>query len=426
MRRLVLHIAVCAVLLSACQPAPPAAAPVLVMVFTEVPAGAVRLRVAAALNGVVALEDYQRDISAFAGQREVSLGLRLPVGFAGRVKVDAQIDVREACLPWSGSGEALIEARDAELRVTVAEPDPASCPSCTKDGWCSLRTPVTVELTDVRGSSGEDVWITGAAGTLLHWDGAGFTQVQSGQSGFLYPVWSFSREDVWIGGVGGVILHKIPGALRFQREVTGVPDLQRDLWRLWGRAPNDLWASGTSQLVLHWDGTKWTSAEMGVPAGADIASIFGVGDDLWASGGIRNTQGVLLRWTGAGWVNRQATPPPIDTGSLWGVDDRMFALSKSHRLSRWDPVSGALQQVPLPPELPPPPSELRRISGSGPRDLWIAGERGIILHGDGDASWQIQDSGTTKTLNGIWARSPSDIWAVGYGGTVLRRQVSPR
>jgi hypothetical protein len=34
-------------------------------------------------------------------------------------------------------------------------------------------------------------------------------------------------------------------------------------------------------------------------------------------------------------------------------------------------------------------------------------------------SLTVQDSGTTKCLSGVWGSSPTDVFAVGYNGTIL-------
>ncbi len=52
------------------------------------------------------------------------------------------------------------------------------------------------------------------------------------------------------------------------------------------------------------------------------------------------------------------------------------------------------------------------VTGSGPTDLWMVGEKGRITHYDGQ-SFQEHTSGTTATLWGAVAFAPNDAWAVG-------------
>ena len=61
------------------------------------------------------------------------------------------------------------------------------------------------------------------------------------------------------------------------------------------------------------------------------------------------------------------------------------------------------------------------VAGSGPRDVWMVGTGGRIVHWDGQAFTE-HASGTPATLWGVWAAAPDDAWAVGGtpgGGTAV-------
>lgn len=51
------------------------------------------------------------------------------------------------------------------------------------------------------------------------------------------------------------------------------------------------------------------------------------------------------------------------------------------------------------------------VTGSGPTDVWMAGENGRMTHWDG-ASFQELPRVTTATIWGVWAQSPTEAWAV--------------
>lgn len=63
-----------------------------------------------------------------------------------------------------------------------------------------------------------------------------------------------------------------------------------------------------------------------------------------------------------------------------------------------------------------PAQEYHAIWGSGPTDLWIAGE-GQALHFDGRA-WTRTSLGNVHA-RAIWGSGPADVWAVGDGGAIL-------
>lgn len=54
-------------------------------------------------------------------------------------------------------------------------------------------------------------------------------------------------------------------------------------------------------------------------------------------------------------------------------------------------------------------AHLLRVSGSGPDDVWAAGEAGVVLHFDG-ADWRAVASGTSCTFRALFASGPGDIY----------------
>ncbi len=51
--------------------------------------------------------------------------------------------------------------------------------------------------------------------------------------------------------------------------------------------------------------------------------------------------------------------------------------------------------------------------------LFAVGAGGTILSSTGDGTWTPQTSNTTATLTGVWAASPTNVFASGYDGTVM-------
>jgi hypothetical protein len=67
----------------------------------------------------------------------------------------------------------------------------------------------------------------------------------------------------------------------------------------------------------------------------------------------------------------------------------------------------------------PQGSPIASFGGSGPSDIWAVGFGGTILHHDGQI-WSVSASGTTADLYGVWSSSPTEAWAVGDRGVILR------
>ncbi len=67
----------------------------------------------------------------------------------------------------------------------------------------------------------------------------------------------------------------------------------------------------------------------------------------------------------------------------------------------------------------PTGAKLNRLWGTGPSDVWAVGEGGTILHFDG-TRWSRVPSGTANSLLAIGGRAAGDAWAIGNRRTLLR------
>src|SRR5207249_6269191 len=63
-------------------------------------------------------------------------------------------------------------------------------------------------------------------------------------------------------------------------------------------------------------------------------------------------------------------------------------------------------------------SDLYAIWGTSGTNVFAVGYSGTILHYDG-TGWTPQISETTSWLRGVWGAGGSDVFAVGFGGTIL-------
>jgi hypothetical protein len=58
------------------------------------------------------------------------------------------------------------------------------------------------------------------------------------------------------------------------------------------------------------------------------------------------------------------------------------------------------------------------VSGSSASNIYAVGYNGTIVHFDG-TSWSAQNSGTTEQLSGVWVGAQGEVYAVGVHGTIL-------
>jgi hypothetical protein len=240
----------------------------------------------------------------------------------------------------------------------------------------------------------------------LHWDGEDWTIVPSPPvptySG-VFDVSAVSANDIWAVGsqqiqdtsiVDTLIEHwdgdawsvvpspSVPGAnFTLLGDVAAVAS--DDVWAVgrWGTPPTFVEHSA----ILHWDGASWS-----VVSHPGIGTLWGVvgisADDVWAGG-----DGGKLHWDGEEWSLFPSVGPSIiqdfaaiSSGDVWAVGSRTNAAGPRTLAEHWDGISWKRVKLPT------------TLSGDPTSPL-------------GDAA----------SLLGVAAASSTDIWAVGYYGTVL-------
>jgi hypothetical protein len=137
------------------------------------------------------------------------------------------------------------------------------------DGWhdVTVADPDTLpvfKLWDVWGSGPTDVYAVGFGGggpLILHFDGAGWAEIEHPAERPLDGVWGASASDVFAVGIQGTILHYDGAAWRSMQSPT-----TETLMDVWGTSPEDVFAVGHGGTILHYDGTVWRAMESGTDA----------------------------------------------------------------------------------------------------------------------------------------------------------------
>jgi len=78
----------------------------------------------------------------------------------------------------------------------------------------------------------------------MHWDGTGWSTVQSPTLGSLYGVWGSGPDDVWAVGMMGTLLHRTEGGWVLMDSGT-----DENLKGIWGRGPPAGGAGGAKALA---------------------------------------------------------------------------------------------------------------------------------------------------------------------------------
>ena len=183
--------------------------------------------------------------------------------------------------------------------------------------------------------------------------------------------WGASASDIWMAGGGlasdsrALLLHDDG------RTLTEVPvPATSTIWWIHGTGSTDVWAVGERGLILHWDGSAWSSSSMS-PSAANLYGVWAAAvDDVWAVGGSPIGSGpndVLLHYDGMGWTE---VSPPRALGATYF-----------------------------------------KVWGLSSRDVHVVGSAGLALHYDG-TNWSEVPTGASATLVTVHGGS-SGVFAVG-------------
>ncbi|MFV8755579.1 hypothetical protein ACNOYE_33940 [Nannocystaceae bacterium ST9] len=258
----------------------------------------------------------------------------------------------------------------------ACNPDPE--PS---EGWQEVFEGLDSALLSIWGRGPDDVWVVGsdvgAGPELLHFDGAAWTRMSTGQSANLWWV-SGIDDEIWMAGEQGLIVRHDRSAGSFEAATTPEPVT------LFGILP--------------------------------LAS-----DDVWAVGGdLEAGRGVVWHYDGTAWTEDAETTPLLTEGVLykiWGErSDRLFAVGAGGTNLIRTADGWAAAPVPV-------DRNLFTVHGSGEHVVAVGGFiDGLLVEWDGSA-WVDATPAGAPQLNGVWVEADGSAMAVGVEGSIWRRSV---
>jgi hypothetical protein len=254
---------------------------------------------------------------------------------------------------------------------------------------------------------------------LLHWNGCVWSPVASGTSAVLNAVWGSAPNDVWAVGGGsssgptdgnfgpGVILHW-NGSVWSSASWSPPPGDRTVLQGVWGSGPDDVWAVGGASMdpaqqtvVLHWDGNTWKAVDLNGLTPDGLNAVWGSGpNDVWAVGAQERDlpQSAIVHWDGSAW-SMVLCPITQPLSAVWGSGPSdVWAASRYQGGSviiHWDGSVWSVWWSETNSEATTTEDEVSFASlwGSGSADVWAVANYGNILHWDGSA-WSKSPSGT--------------------------------
>jgi len=180
--------------------------------------------------------------------------------------------------------------------------------------WTKLDTGMPdLDLWQVFGFTGGDVFLAGSRGTILRYRNGTFEQITTPGSDVVFGLWGSSPDDMWaVGGqpAANGFVWRYRGGDSFE-VMPGTPaELSMGaVWKVTGRAADDVWLSSSRGLVMHWDGQTLSDERIG-ETGESLFSI-GCSAEACVTAGANLGNGVLYENTGAGWEKQPGDPPAL-------------------------------------------------------------------------------------------------------------------
>jgi uncharacterized protein YjdB len=322
--------------------------------------------------------------------------------------------------------------------------------------WVAQTSGTTQNLVGVWGNSAWNVFAVGDAGTIMRYNGISWSAMTSGTTQNLLAVWGTSAADVYAVGASGTILRY--NGTSWSAMSSGTTALYRGVW---GAGSSDIYAVANSGVISRYNGTGWTAQVSGTTS--DLYDVFGTSSgSVWVSGAngtIRQgTRGVPVVTTvemspigttisipstqvltptakdasgqtitgktftfsslntNVATVSGGGTVTPVAAGQVTvcattdgvtGCSLITVAPSSISIITTWLPLGTGLTTI------------IREVWCASPTDCFAAGDAGAILRYNGTA-WTAMSSGTANGLNSIWGFSSTDVYAVGNSGTIRR------
>lgn len=290
----------------------------------------------------------------------------------------------------------------------------------------SSLLPEERSLWGVWGTASDNIYISGENLTVLHYNGREWQLIEldleiMGLENFsklwLNNVWGTGPADIFAVGHLGLIMHYNGDEWQVQRP----PDeSQSRLYAVWGSSADDVFAAGADGALLHYDGTAWT--EIPSPTTERLYGLWGSSQDSVYAVGVQT----ILRFGGAAITEMPTQGSPVEQrpeklNYLFEQDGVLYAVGQTQEQggALWKRDSDGWRA-----HQPGDAHDLRDTFVDANGDVWAVGARGN--EGQLGGIWRLSNDvwslehEAEKPLNSIWARSNTDIFAVGADGVIVR------
>lgn len=297
------------------------------------------------------------------------------------------------------------ELKIIPVSLTLNEPPepPVNPPPVVNPGNNSQYYNLTINhilpgtsLNGIWGSSNKNVFVVGAEGSILQYNGTTWSKMVSGISTILYGIWGSSADNIYAVGENGFVLH-FDG--KDWSPLQGI--VQETLRDIWGSSPSNVYAIGLNGSIIEsFSSATYSGIALNGIWGSSESDIFVVGE-----------HGTILHFDGNGWTAMTSNTTQCLNG-VWGSSKSdVFTVGENGAIIHYDGTNwtsmNSATTVPL-----------KSVWGSSGKNVFAVGEGGLILSYNG-TSWRPVITKVKENLNDVWVSDKSEFFAVGESGTVI-------
>ena len=200
------------------------------------------------------------------------------------------------------------------------------------------------------------------------------------------------------------------------------------LYAVWGTSATNVYAVGQKGLIVKYNGTTWSKQTNPVASSPDLWAIAKNNSTIYAVGAsvvLYNSAGTWTKgytYTTSTYYNFRDIWASPTAYYVWGAGEMGYYLglkTSSSPSSSWYYIYlyNKLKQ------------SMYGIWGASTSKIWAVGDKGTIFHCKNSCTtsgssaqnyWNTQTSGTTSNLRDVFGFSATDVFAVGYDGTIIR------
>ena len=209
--------------------------------------------------------------------------------------------------------------------------------------WNTVDVAISEDLNDIYFVDASNGFIAGSGGTFLIYDGTTWTSVDPGITDNFNGVAFVDANNGYLVGDDGLVLQYASGTFTSEiaKDENG-DDITKDFTDIAVIDANNYWVCGKSKYIINYDGTNWTGGQIG---GKDHYAVwFNSADDGWVS----SKDGRLQQYNGSEWTEIKS-----DADDLFGISfdgATGYAVGKSGDMviyegSEWEKITSGSSET---------------------------------------------------------------------------------